>query len=114
MSDTAIIKLLLVLAHADKTFHKNEKIFVENILKEKNYSRDHYNQILDEVIKSKKPYKEQCLELVTQINDKTKREKTLKLLAELTAADFVLHEDEMLLLQIIADEWGMYKERLAG
>lgn len=114
MSDTAIIKLLLVLAHADKTFHQNEKSFVENILKEKDYSKDQYDQVLDEVINSKKSYKEQCLELVTQIKDKNKRETTLKLLAELTAADFVLHEDEMLLLQIIADEWGMYKERLTA
>jgi len=23
-----------------------------------------------------------------------------------------LHEDEMLLLQLISDEWGMYQERL--
>lgn len=102
------------MAHADKTFHDNEKDFLVNILKEKNFSEDQYNKILDEVITSDKSYKEQCLELVNQIKNQDQRERTLKLLAELTAADFVLHEDEMLLLQIIADEWGMYKERLTA
>ena len=114
MKNSAIIKLLLVLAHADRTFHDNEKNFIENILKDTDYSKDQYNKILDEVIASDKSYKEQCLELVNQIKNQDQRERALKLLAELTAADFVLHEDEMLLLQIIADEWGMYKERLTA
>lgn len=107
-----ILKLLLLLAHADKSFHENEQEFLEKLIKDKNYPVKDYNQILDEVIKSKKTFKDQCLEVVHQITDREQRKTALKLLAELTAADYVLHEDEMLLLQIIADEWGMYKERL--
>lgn len=113
MSNTAIIKLLLVLAHADKSFHTNEKNFLEKVLKGIDFPRDEYNKILTQVIESPKSYKDQCLELVTQIKDDEKRKATLRLLAELAASDFVLHEDEILLLQIIADEWGMYKERLS-
>lgn len=112
MAIKSIIKLLLVLAHADKSFHLNEKVFLNNVVKEKNFPIDEYRQILEEVINSNKTYKSQCLEILTEIKEQKDREYALRLFTQLVAADYILHEDEMLLLQLIADEWGMYKESL--
>lgn len=113
MATKSIIKLLLVLAHADQSFHSNEKVFLNNIIKEKNFPIDEYKQILSEVINSNKTYKSQCLEILSEINGEKDRKYALKLFTQLVAADYILHEDEMLLLQLIADKWGMYKESLA-
>lgn len=112
MATKSIIKLLLVLAHADKSFHSNEKAFLDNVIKEKNFPIDEYRKILGEVINSDQTYKSQCLEILSEITEQKDREYALRLFTQLVAEDYILHEDEMLLLQLIADEWGMYEESL--
>jgi|TARA_B110000971_G_C19713522_1_gene365352 uncharacterized tellurite resistance protein B-like protein len=111
-SDEAIIKLMLILAHADENYHENEEKIIKDIVKKNNIELSSYQKILKEVKSSKKSYKEECLKALQLIKDENLRQKTLKSLTNLAAADFILHEDEMLLLQLISDEWGMYQERL--
>lgn len=107
-----VVKLLLILAHADESYHDNEKKIILDLVKQENINVKSYNKILKEVKNLKHSYKEECLKVLKSIKDKGLREKTLTLLANLTSADFILHEDEMLMLQLIADEWGMYKQKL--
>jgi len=111
-SDDAIIKLMLILAHADENYHENEEKVIKDIVKKNNIKLGSYQKILEEVKNSKASYKEECLGALQLIKDENLRKKTLRSLTNLAAADFILHEDEMLLLQLISDEWGMYKERL--
>ena len=35
------------------------------------------------------------------------KNKSLKILAELSTADFILHENEIVMLELAAKEWGM-------
>ena len=111
-SDETVIKLMLILANADEEYHENEEKVIKDIVKKNNIQINSYKKILDEVKKSKGSYKEECLNTLRLIKDEDLRKKTLKSLTNLAAADFILHEDEMLLLQLISDEWGMYRERL--
>jgi uncharacterized tellurite resistance protein B-like protein len=111
-SDETVIKLMLILAHADEEYHENEEKVIKDIVKKNNIQISSYKKILDEVKKSKGSYKEECLNTLRLIKDEDLRKKALKSLTNLAAADFILHEDEMLLLQLISDEWGMYRERL--
>jgi uncharacterized tellurite resistance protein B-like protein len=111
-SDEAIIKLMLILAHADENYHENEEKIIKDIVKKNNIKLSSYQKILQEVKSSKKTYKEECLSALQLIRDEDLRKKTLKSLTNLAAADFILHEDEILLLQLISDEWGMYQHKL--
>jgi len=107
-----VVKLLLILAHADENYHNNEKKIILDLVRQENINVKSYNKILKEVKNLKHSYKKECLKVLKSIKEKNLREKTLTLLANLTSADFILHEDEMLMLQLIADEWGMYKQKL--
>jgi len=111
-NDEAIVKLMLILAHADENYHQNEEKVIKEIVKKNNIKLNSYNKILEEVQKSKNTYKEECLKVLKIIKDEELRKKTLTLLTNLASADFILHEDEILFLQLIADEWGMYKQKL--
>ena len=114
INDEAIIKLMLILAHADENYHQNEEKIIKQIVKKNKIKLNSYKKKLKEVQKSKNTYKEKCLRVLKAIKDKKSRQKTLTLLTNLASADFILHEDEILLLQLIADEWGMYKSRLVN
>ena len=111
-SEEAIVKLMLILAHADENYHENEEKIIKDIVKKNNIKLISYQKILEEVKSLKGSYKEECLKALQLIKDENLRQKTLKSLTNLAAADFILHEDEMLLLQLISDEWGMYQHKL--
>ena len=109
-SDEAVIRILLILANSDGNFHDNEKKFVEKIAEKRGLSNEIYDSIATEVTKSNIDYKELCLDAIDKIESHALRKETLTELTNLAAADFILHEDEMLLLQIIAEKWNMFQE----
>jgi len=109
----ALIKLLLLLAHADEQYHANEEKFIRDVVKKNNVDDKDYTKILNEVTAENRDYKLSCLEILKKISNEENRKTALKALSDLAAADYIIHEDEILLLQLIADEWGMYKKRLS-
>lgn len=111
-SDNALIKLLLTVAHADEHYHENEKKLIKDICKLRKVDDSKYDEILNNILVNKNDYRSICLEALKEIKLREDREKSLQALSDLAAADYILHEDEMLLLQIIADEWGMYKKKI--
>lgn len=108
----SLIKLLLLLAHADEYYHDNEEAFIKQIAQKYNISLNSYSEILLEVQNDTKNFKESCILTLEKIISIDDRKTALKLLSDLAAADYILHEDEILFLQLIAEEWGMYKKRL--
>ena len=52
-----------------------------------------------------------CREELRRIQSKDLQKECLATLAQLCAADFMIYEDELLLLQLVAEEWGMYIEK---
>ena len=109
-SNEAIIKILIILANADGNYHGNEQAFIKDIVKNRGVSNKIYNEILNETNDSNKSYKDLCMETVDLIKDPILRKEALSELTNLAAADFILHEDEMFLLQIIAEKWNMFQE----
>ena len=108
-----IIKLLILMAHADSDFHDNEKRIIKEKIKEFNLNPFFFDKYLNETKKlHNKPFKETCLELIKLIKKSNQRNKAIKLLSSLVAEDFIIHHEEMMFLQLIADEWGMYQQKL--
>ena len=108
-SSDSVIKLLLILAYADGNYSLNERKFIQNICKKIKFSQKQYNYFKKEILKQKKNMVSICKTHIAKIKTKSLRNKTLTLLVELAAEDHILHEDEMMLLALIAEEWGMYK-----
>ena len=112
-SEENIIKLLMLMAHADNNFHENEKKILREKITEFKLDSAFFDKNLNEIQKlDNKPFKDACLETIRLIKDSNQRNIALKLLSSLAAEDFIIHQEEMMLLQLIADEWGMYKQRL--
>lgn len=112
-SEENIIKLLMLMSHADNNFHENEKKILREKIAECKLNSEFFDKNLNEIKKlDNKSFKIACLETIRLIKESNQRNKALKLLSSLAAEDFIIHQEEMMLLQLIADEWGMYQQKL--
>ena len=104
-----ILKLLLLMAFADKKYMEEEKELINEISEQLNISNEKVDLIINEIDKSN-DYTKLCRETSNLITDKSDREKTIKLLSEMIASDKIVHQKELFAYQIIAEEWNMYQE----
>ena len=102
-----ILKLLLLMAFADKIYMEEEKELINKISSKLEVSKEELNELITEVEKTEDITK-QCREIANQIQDKQDREKTIKLLSEMMTTDLNVHRREIFALQIIAEEWNMF------
>tara|TARA_B100001540_G_scaffold312322_1_gene333249 strand:+ start:213 stop:560 length:348 start_codon:yes stop_codon:yes gene_type:complete len=100
-----ILKLLLLMAFADKVFMEEEKDLITKISSELKISNDTINKLIDEIEKIKN-ITEECRKIAKEIQNQKDRDKTIKLLVELMATDKIIHKKELFATQIIAEEWG--------
>ena len=105
-----ILKLLLLMAFADKVYMAEEKELIIKISNELGISKEKTDEIINEVEKTEDITK-QCRETANKIQDKQDREKTIKLLSEMIATDKIVHQKELFAFQIIAEEWNMFKDQ---
>ena len=106
--DEIKIRILVLLAIADKEFHESEDKMIKNILKEHNIESKNYNIIRDEVLASPETFDEICANSLKQIKDSDEQQDLLKILFVLSMADYILHEDEIRFIELCAKEWGVY------
>ena len=100
-----ILKLLLLMAFADKIYMEEEKDLITKISTGLGISKEKMYKIVDEVEKTENITK-QCRETAKKIESQEDRDKTIKLLSELMATDKIIHKKELFAIQIIAEEWG--------
>ena len=104
-----ILKLLLLMAFADKKYMEEEKDLIVDISNELKIPNEKVDNIIDQ-IENSNDYTKLCRDTSNLITDKSDREKTLELLSKMIATDKIVHQKELFAYQIIAEEWGMYKE----
>ena len=93
------------MAFADKVYMDEEKDLITKISNGLGISKEKMDKIIDEVEKTEN-ITEQCRETAKKIQNREDRDKTIKLLSELMAADKIIHKKELFAIQIIAEEWG--------
>ena len=103
-----ILKLLLLMAFADKKYMEEEKDLVLKISSQLNIANEKVNTLIDEIEKTK-DYTKICRETCKLITDQSDKEKTIQLLSEMIASDKIVHKKELFAYQIIAEEWIMYR-----
>ena len=102
-----ILRLLLLMAFADKVFMEEGKGLIIDISKKLQIPDDIRKQIVNEIEKTEN-ITEQCRITAQQIESQDDRNKTIKLLSELMATDKIIHKKELFAIQIIAEEWGKF------
>ena len=104
-----ILKLLLLMAFADKKYMEEEKDLIVDISNQLKIPNETVDNIIDQ-IENSNDYTKLCRDTSNLITEKSDREKTLELLSKMIATDKIVHQKELFAYQIIAEEWGMYKE----
>ncbi len=104
-----ILKLLLLMAFADKVYMEEEKEFIKSVSAQLDISEKNLDSLIEEIEKTPDVTK-LCRETARGIKDKTDKDKTIKLLSEMMTADKMVHGKEIFALQVIAEEWEMYLE----
>ena len=104
-----ILKLLLLMAFADKVYMEEEKEFIKSVSAQLEISQENLDNLIKEIEKTSDVTKI-CRETARGIKDKTDKDKTIKLLSEMMTADKMVHGKEIFALQVIAEEWEMYLE----
>jgi|TARA_B110000967_G_C18831571_1_gene534372 uncharacterized tellurite resistance protein B-like protein len=104
-----ILKLLLLMAFADKVYMEEEKEFIKSVSAQLEISQENLDNLIKEIEKTSDVTK-LCRETARGIKDKTDKDKTIKLLSEMMTADKMVHGKEIFALQVIAEEWEMYLE----
>ena len=104
-----ILKLLLLMAFADKIYMEEEKEFIISVSKKLEVTDEKLQSLINEIEKTTDITK-LCRETAREIINKEDKDKTIKLLSEMMTADKMVHGKEIFALQVIAEEWEMYLE----
>jgi uncharacterized tellurite resistance protein B-like protein len=104
-----ILKLLLLMAFADKVYMEEEKKFIKSISKKLDVTDEKLENLINEIEKTSDITK-LCRETAREIRDIEDKNKTIKLLLQMIISDKMVHGKELFALQVIAEEWEMYLE----
>ena len=103
-----VLKLMILLSFSDTEFHENEEEMIKKLSKKHNLPVEKMNDIYEEIKNSDEDFIDMCVDTIEPIKDLETRKLTLSMLAQLSLADFILHEDEVITLELIAEKWDMY------
>ena len=106
------IRILILLAIADKEFHKDEDKMIKSLLKKRNVDMQNYETIKNEIFNSEDNFDNLCRDSLKKINNEDDQQDLLKILFLLSMADLILHEDELRFIELCAVEWGIYGNNL--
>ena len=102
-----ILRLLLLMAFADKIYRKEEEEFVKSISKSLDVDEEELKKIENEIDRLS-DFTGACRETAKRIQNKRDRDKTITLLSEMITKDKIVHQKELFAFQIIAEEWDMF------
>jgi len=107
-SNESIINIMAVMASSDGEISQEEILLLENVCEKNGLDQRVVKKYLLHTQNFEDDFTKLCRESIKLINDVNIRNKSIKLLMEMAAADLIIHEDELLLLELIASEWEMY------
>ena len=103
-----LLRMLVIMSLADNTISQEEVDFMNSSCKKINATREDLFFVIDEVKNNANDLDKLCIETSSLITDVDKQNLLLSELSNLASSDHILHEDELLFLQIIAKKWGKY------
>lgn len=104
----SVLKLHLAIAFVDNNYSTEEEEFIGKLCND--FSIDMKTRIAatKEISNTKNDIPNICRDELKKIKSNSLQEKCLVSLSELCAADHIIYEDELMLLQLVAEEWGRF------
>ena len=100
-----IINILLLLAISDYELHKNEREFIEDYIREKNFDLDIDSMLEEMKDKFRDDFDTSCLFYLNSINEKFIQEEVMILTKKLAAADLIVRDREIKFLELVKKIW---------
>ena len=107
-SSEVLIYILVLMATSDRQYHPKEKKLITKIAIEEGLSNSVIADVEKQATSSKNTFLQKCNKAIKLITREDLRKKMLDDLAKIAAIDAIIHEDEMILLQSIAENWEMF------
>ena len=107
-----LLRMLVIMSLADNNISQEEIDFMSSACQKFGASNEDLFFVIDEVKKNSADLDKLCIETSNLITDENKQNLLLTELSNLASSDHILHEDELLFLQIIAKKWGKYLKSL--
>ena len=107
-----LLSMLVIMSLADNNISQEEIDFMNDRCDKFGASKQDLYFVIDEVKNNYENLDKLCLETSNLITDENKQNLLLSELSNLESSDHILHEDELLFLQIIAKKWGKYLKSL--
>ncbi len=106
-SELTMMRLFVLMTMIDDEYHEEEKKMVHDLCMKYSISQEQLDNIISDVRDNSIDFISDTYECLKLITNKELKNKSLKILAALSTADFILHENEIVLLELAAKEWGM-------
>lgn len=103
-----LLRMLVIMSLADNNISQEEIDFMNDRCEKFEATKEELYNIINEVKNNQSNLDKLCLETSNLITDEAKQNLLLTELSNLASSDHILHEDELLFLQIIAKKWGKY------
>tara|TARA_B100001093_G_scaffold463702_1_gene479992 strand:- start:7 stop:357 length:351 start_codon:yes stop_codon:yes gene_type:complete len=107
----SMLKLHLALAFVDNNYSSEEEKFIGKLCDDFSIDMKMRIAATQEISNTKNEIPNICREELKKIKSTSLQEKCLVTLAELCAADHIIYEDELMLFQLIAEEWDRYIQK---
>ena len=104
----AILSLHLAIAFVDNNYSPEEERFISKLCNDYEIDFDTRIKVTKKIEMTNSNMIDICKKTLTQIKDKNIQKKCIQSLMEICASDFLIYEDELMLLQLVADNWGVY------
>lgn len=103
-----LLRMLVIMSLADNRISDEEVDFMRESCKKLDATQEDLYFVIDEVKNNNSNLDQLCIETSSIITDEKKQNLLLTELSNLASADHILHEDELLFLEIISRRWGKY------
>ena len=104
----AVLSLHLAIAFVDNNYSKEEEQFISKLCKDYQIDFATRLKVTKEVEETNLSMPDFCKNSLNFIKDKNVQKKCISSLMEICASDFLIYEDELMLVQLVADSWGVY------
>ena len=106
-SELIMMKLFILMTMADDEYHEEERKMIHDLCMKYTIASNDLEKVIEDVKNSSEDFISICKQCLSLITNQEIKNKSLKILAELSTADFILHENEIVMLELAAKEWGM-------
>ena len=111
-SKFTLLRMLVIMSLADSKISIEEISYMQESCKKLDVSKEDLFFIIDEVKNNDTNLDKLCIDTSELITDEKKQNLLLSELSNLASADHILHEDELLFLEIISKKWGKFLRSL--